>query len=371
MMALRELTQQRPAPWDSSQGALAFIDTTFDDLLGLDLVVDLLRIAGGEKVTSARTLSKRQFKLINQHRCVPLIPEQWECTPGLHEGEVQRVALLDMALVATMNQVRALLADVNVEPLVLKGMATSRLDYQRPDLRHSGDIDLLVRPDELPASIESLEAAGFTRKDPAQLNSEFLKGETLVSSSGVEVDIHTRLAFVGGSVDGSMLEGAPQIEDLGVAGLPLELRLVHAASHFFFGPPQCRRMSGFADITAIRSSPELSLEKTRDVAAKVGLEAPTFAGLAVESQLMGRDSSDLADWAEPEGLLRIGYSRPSRNRLGEQLFIASAQPTGRDGLRYLRQKLIPTTETRQRPGGFRAYASRTTMHSGPSNKSGT
>ena len=255
-----------------------------------------------------------------------------------------------------MKQVSKLLREVDIEPVVLKGLATSRMDYAHPDLRHTGDIDLLVRPEQLQDAVASLAAAGFTPKDPVQLNEEFLKGETMVSGGGIEIDIHTRMTIVGGPLEESAIEDPPPIDGLGARSFPLELRLVHAASHFFFGPPQHRRMSGLADISAIRRSPTLSLSKARDLAAKAGLEASTFVGLAVEGQLMGREMSDLAGWQEPAGLLRLGYLRSKRNRLGEQLFIASAQPNVAARLRYVKQKALPTTATRRQRGGFLEYA---------------
>lgn len=355
-MAVRDLVQRAPAPWASRQGAVAFIDPKFPEVLGDDLVIDLLRVAGGQEVTSSRTVSDAQFKLIDKHRCVPLIPEQWTCSPGHREAQARTLVLLRMSLEATMKQVSELLREVDVEPVVLKGLATSRLDYAHPDLRHTGDIDLLIRPEQLSDALASLAAVGFTQKDPVQLNDEFLKGDTMVSSSGVEIDIHTRLTFVGGSLEASAFEHEPPIDGLGAPALPLELRLVHAASHLFFSPPEHRRMSGLADISAIRSSPALSLSKVRYLAAQAGLEASTFAGLAIESQLMGRNMSDLTQWEEPEGLLRLGYSRSRRNILGEQLFIASAQPNISARLRYLSQKTLVITATRHKYGGFLEYA---------------
>ena len=58
---------------------------------------------------------------------------------------------------------------VDVPVLVLTGAAFGWSLYASPALRHSHDIDLLVREHDVPAAMEALAARGFRRTGPAQV----------------------------------------------------------------------------------------------------------------------------------------------------------------------------------------------------------
>lgn len=352
----RRLPQQ-PSPWQDEQGALAFIDPLLPEALGVDLVTDLLRTAAGEVVTEHRSITDQQFDLLSKHRSIPLIPDHWTCPPGRREETLRSLLFLGMSLKAATFEAVGILEDNGIETVVLKGTATSRLDYPRPELRHSGDVDLLVDDAQRALAVSVLKSNGYTLNAPRNFDPEFEKGYDLVSPSGIQVDIHSRICHTSNNCPKDMLADAEPIPELNASALPVEARLVHAAAHFFFGPPQHRRLSGFADITAIlaRQSPP-DIDVTREAARSLGLEQETYAALAAEAILTGKDASAYSKWEQPSGLLHLAYSRPKRLRLAEQLYIASAFDGTRNRLRYLTQKAVPGKEFLEHRGGLAEYA---------------
>jgi hypothetical protein len=65
--------------------------------------------------------------------------------------------------------VLAALDSIDVPVLVLSGAAFGESLYASPALRHSHDIDLLLREADVPRAADLLAARGFTRTGPAQL----------------------------------------------------------------------------------------------------------------------------------------------------------------------------------------------------------
>jgi hypothetical protein len=85
----------------------------------------------------------------------------------------------------------------DIECRVLKGPALAYLDYPSADLRPFIDVNLLVKATEFTRAIEVLEGAGFTRShaEPAPgFDARFRKGTSLVSASGMHVDLHRTIA---------------------------------------------------------------------------------------------------------------------------------------------------------------------------------
>jgi hypothetical protein len=79
--------------------------------------------------------------------------------------------------------------------LLLKGAALGAFAYGDPSLRTHSDIDLLVRPDDTKAMRKSLEARGFVREYPKNMEETLLRaGHALeLSRGGVKVEIHSTL----------------------------------------------------------------------------------------------------------------------------------------------------------------------------------
>lgn len=349
------MRQGRPEPWSEPTVALEFVDPQLLERFGVEMIRELLATAQGEVVTTCRQLDDDQLDLLRRHRVEPLIPKSWELPASYGPSSNMELDLLDMSLAALSKRVVAALAGEGIPALVLKGLATSRLDYHDHRLRHSGDIDLLVGSTDLRQAVSAVEALGFKLILP-DFDDEFVKGMTLVGPGGVEVDLHTRLSNYSDQPAEMFFEGSVRIADLEAAAPGIEARLVHAATHLYLTNPGARRLSGLADIGAIRQgSPDLKV--TRDLAARLGLEGPVFGGLAVEAAISGRPLSDLAQWQRPDWFWQLAFGRARRLPPAEQFLRLRLLERG-TRVRYVRQKLIPPKSALDRRGGWLRYASR-------------
>lgn len=343
-----------PDPWGSEDEALAFIDPRFPDDLGIELVRDLLRVAKGQTVTSNRHLSDRQMSMLREHRVTTLVPQQWQ-VPDTWRLESQKLAMWSMALEAEAREAISVLRDANLSPTVLKGMATRYLDYPDPSLRHSGDLDLLVSESELGLAVEVLKAEGYSRHNPERVDQDLIKGITLTSQAGVEIDIHTRLrSEVRESGDG-LRATEDFIPELLSPALTVEGRLVHAAEHCFHTPPGHRRLSGLADVTNILDRDDLDLSLVRALARDLGLEAPVSATLLVEAKIMDRVSAAAQFWDRPKGWEAFAYGRSDRIRWAEKVDAVLRIEGTTAKLRFVKQMAVPSLEFIAWKGGLRRY----------------
>ena len=348
----------RSTPWESIEAALGFLDRDVRELLGPDIIAELLQTARGETSGSYRVLDEQQFAILKRHRVVPLIPATWTAERSSIQNEKTAITAWGLKLDAATVRAVSLLDSADVNTTLLKGNATGRLDYPTPSLRHCGDLDVLVPVTDFEKSVRSLTRAGYTRMAPKQFDDEFTKGTTLVDATGVEVDIHTRISLHGKTGYQSLaLADFVSLNEIPAQALSVNARLVHAASHLFYTEPGYRRLSGLADICAIRSQP-IDLAAVRQVAIGLDLEAATFSGLAIESLLSDRNPLDLASWRRPGLSMRLAYARSNRAQWAEQLFRLSELDGLSARLRYLRQKALPNPQAVAYRGGWIEYLRR-------------
>jgi hypothetical protein len=141
------------------------------------------------------------------------------------------------------------LAQRGVELRVLKGPASAHLDHARPEDRQFGDLDVLVRGEDLPAVFAELEADGFQRRFPEPRRGFDQRFTKSVSFAGeVEIDVHRTLAEgpVGHRipVDDLWRRAAPfEVGGVEVNALDHPERFVHACLHTISGRHRraCRR----------------------------------------------------------------------------------------------------------------------------------
>lgn len=96
---------------------------------------------------------------------------------------------------AILHQALATLRAGGIPCIVLKGAALANTAYPAPTLRHSHDIDLLIRATDLPQAAQCLTAHGFNlpQRSTSAPNT-FPSGDLrLDHSSGLPVILHTRL----------------------------------------------------------------------------------------------------------------------------------------------------------------------------------
>lgn len=342
-----------PAMW-----ALAFVAPQFArNHDSRELVADLLRVAAGRSVSSTRTLSSAELVALVDHRVLGLIPPTWsvDAVEDDLRTRLRSIAMAQLNLQAALAEILELLNSSRFECRVLKGLATSQLDYPRSGLRHTGDVDLLVRPDELPSIIDLLLRHGCVHHSPSHTDADLGKGTTLVHRRRVQVDLHSRLnRFCPQNIE-TLLRDPVKIPGTPGLALPLERRLIHAASHLCYTPPGSRRLSGLADVSAIVDRHELDWDDLRATASELNVESLTGLGLWIEALLLNRDTSHLDAWKPPTFFERRSYARTDRALIMEHVLALQ----GLDGLdarlRYLRQWSLPSREVLRARGGARVF----------------
>lgn len=153
----------------------------------------------------------------SRHRILPLLHLnlgrlQWSGVPdqirvALHRWQ-QSNAAAALGLVGEMRRLLGLLAERGVDAIPFKGVALADRAYGDLALRDAGDIDLLVRRDDIVKAVELLESCGYRPIFPTSTRgeSDYLRGLTggrrreyllwhcehhLVADEGrVNVDLH-------------------------------------------------------------------------------------------------------------------------------------------------------------------------------------
>jgi len=80
------------------------------------------------------------------------------------------------------------LAALGIQVMPVKGALLQHWLYDDPSERHLTDVDLLVRPDDLDAAVECLEAAGYGRTRHRSVG-----GSVMQTPLGLTLDLHSQL----------------------------------------------------------------------------------------------------------------------------------------------------------------------------------
>lgn len=200
--------------------------------------------------------------------------------------------------------------------LVLKGAALAQLHYADWSLRPMTDVDLLVRPQDVPAALELLTDGGWRPLEAPPADCERDPRHAVVlAAPASRLDLHWRVLpeCVRAGDDDAFWDGAVPCVIEGQAGLALQPadQLLHAISHGVRWSKPGRPGYWVADaLTILRSSVcwerfgELALE--RDLAYVTGKSllylAREFAA-PVPAKLLGRLGR-----ARPAWLLRVGHT---------------------------------------------------------------
>lgn len=318
-----------------------------------DMVAQLLAVAAGQ-TNSYRELTPSQYEFLGRHRVLSLAPSSWRAPAGIDLAKDKLVSTaLQLKLIAEAKIEIQRLETAGIDHRVLKGLASCELDYADAAMRTFGDIDLLVHQRDFDRAIEVLVAGGAQPPPANRFGYRFSHAASLVNRAGYEVDLHYRLIRFG-AINGEHLDSLfddPVSLSWGGRALPAELRLLHAASHFICAQPGHRRLSGLADVTAIRAKHCVNLDTTRHYARLFGIEAPVGFALALERTL--RDLPvDTDHWEAPSPLERASYLRPDRQLAMEHAHAFVRSP---NRIRYLAHQLFPSAERAERRGGYRQY----------------
>ena len=304
--------------------------------------------------------SPRTRTLLERHRISTLVPLALVEAPHREWLRQQHLAIAatHLRLRSAATTVLSLLHGAGIETRVLKGLATAELDYPNHQLRHTGDVDLAVRPGDLDRAVELLQANGHrmepvpgalpgARSSPSQ-HPALLRGWTLDAPNGVEVDLHNRLFLRSPFDDELFADPGEQLRLVPGRGLRAEHRLVHAAGSFMIAQPGTRRMSGVVDIARLVGRDDLDLDEARRFAAALGVETLVCAGLRVEAQLSGRTHvvRALDEWRQPDWLDRTTFLAAHRRLVLEHVGRFREVPRGQR-IRFIPTWMLPTANRRR------------------------
>ena len=154
---------------------------------------------------------KQLFQLARAHAVTPLIYEVWSAYPGMQPSVREGMRAYTVQLIGQSYRLlfytKYLVGLLEAEGLpvaVLKGAATAEF-YPQPELRKSGDVDLLVFSEENCArAVACLKKHGF-RQHGEDMR---LHHVAMVSSEGIEVEVHSMMVepFDNGMTNRMMLK---------------------------------------------------------------------------------------------------------------------------------------------------------------------
>jgi len=202
-------------------------------------------------------------------------------------------------------QITASLEDAGIDYRVLKGPAFGSLDYPDRIMRPTGDVDLLVRGNDLMAAVDILRDEGASLVDPDPVNGysrEIGKSKTVTMPDGLEVDLHRILVRgpFGVTIRTKDLWVTSRRFDVGgvpMATLGLEESLMHACYHLMILSD--KRALSIRDVAQFLVAPDLDPARVVDLAdrwqAGVVLGA---AVLLVARMIPAVDEHPLVLWAD-------------------------------------------------------------------------
>ncbi len=197
------------------------------------------------------------------------------------------------------------LDDAHIPLRLLKGSALPWSDYPDPQLRPTGDLDLLVPGAHLAAATELLESLGGRLVNPepaAGFARKVFKGLTVEMPSGLEVDLHRILSWGPFGVRVPELDLWSPGRSVDVLGHPYttldaERTLIHLCAHLLI--LGAVRASEVRDVAQLATSPGIRPERTIEIARRWGHETLLAVGIlmAVRELALDPETVPLARWA--------------------------------------------------------------------------
>ncbi|HEX4490229.1 MAG TPA: nucleotidyltransferase family protein [Acidimicrobiia bacterium] len=186
---------------------------------------------------------------------------------------------------------------------VLKGPAVAHLDYGDPAWRSFGDLDLLVRGDDVERAIAALMGLGGHRDVPElrrNFDRRFGKGATIEMPGDLEVDLHRTLVTgpLGVTVRPDDLFATASTFALGgrrLDALGTEERFVHACVHAALSPDAPR--AAVRDVAQLATAPALDFDRTLELAR--GWHARAAVARAIEGswRVLALPDHAVSQWA--------------------------------------------------------------------------
>jgi hypothetical protein len=336
--------------------AVAIFDPTFASDRGAELVGSILDQARREPQLPDPTVNPtdaERTRLTRRHRIGPLVGRRFPTRESVELERDLMTAQLQLSIVA--REICSTLDNEGIDSRILKGLATSELDYAKPSFRHTGDVDLLVGIEDLDRACDVLLGSGLQPSDDLANDGLLLKGTVLEHASGIEVDLHYRLSRFAPPTPADVLMQDPADLLFGLKALPAEGRLIHAAGHAVLSPNPGRRLSSVADIVAILDNTEIDWRHARALADEMGFTGAVGVAFRAEALIMKRDPHPGLDWPHPPALLRSMVETTRRRPLAEHWLAMNALPPGVTRPSYIAHRLIPSSTLVDERGGRIAY----------------
>ncbi|MCB0988166.1 MAG: nucleotidyltransferase family protein [Acidimicrobiales bacterium] len=189
---------------------------------------------------------------------------------------------------------------------VIKGSAIAHLDEPDPAMRNFGDVDLLVRGEDLDRCVEVLVDMGATRPYPERrrgFDRRFAKSVTVAFDDGIEIDVHRTICdgvhAVRVPVD--RLFEAPEpfvLAGREFQGMDLTARVLHAAYHAVLGSPTPRLMN-LRDLVGYLTRTDVGVEAVTGEVDRWGGSAVLAEAVDLVMELPGARRADaLAKWRQ-------------------------------------------------------------------------
>jgi hypothetical protein len=177
----------------------------------------------------------------------------------------------NLAIARESLRLQHLFDDAGLPVLFVKGAALAKLAFGNLGLRSSQDIDLLVNRETLPAAIELIQRAGYSRFDPPpdisdaqlQLLMSLRRDLGFINrATGLRIELHWRLFLNPHAMDETSIMASSRIVPVtGTAGLCtlgeedlFAYLCIHGAYHWWY------RLKWLADINALlAAAPETIL----------------------------------------------------------------------------------------------------------------
>jgi hypothetical protein len=290
----------------------------------------------------------------------------------------RQAVYLDISIESVLSQLANLFAVSALDWRVIKGLAAGRVLYQESGMRSTGDVDILVHPNQYEAALALVRRQDYIVTEIAShgpRSALYERSHTFITDQGIELDIHR---YVQGPLSRHRIPTAelfsePQTLRFGTMEIlaPSKRAMVlHSMLHLGTGrsgPVSLARLSTLADlVSASRLWPE-DRAAALDLARRVGCETPaTWADRVTDSWLRAPPADlptsrtlELKLWAydrmlRSKGLTTtlarfVGPDRLRRAReaaFPSEAFLRSHQMDQGDQIRHIRERLLPGRDRR-------------------------
>ena len=221
-----------------------------------------------------------------------------------YQHNLHKALFLSRELIRIVDQI----AELGIDVMPYKGLALAEVLYADIALRQAGDIDLLIRPQDLPRVREAVGSLGYTPHLALSLEEEraYLKSGYELAFDGtagpnlleVQWAIHPRFYAIDFDMN-ALFQRAMRVDVAGHAvKTPAheDLLLVlsaHAAKHVW------TRLAWLCDIARVMTMPDLDWPRIASHAAALGMTRILLTTLKLASQLLSVDIPAAATNALP------------------------------------------------------------------------